>query len=65
MPAIMDSMSYVNLSTDLSDVKIQIALRVPVPYRDQLANEAARRRMSLNALLVEALMKQIPPRPAT
>jgi len=43
------------------DVKVSMNLRVPLSYRNQLIEEANVRSMSLNALLVLAVEREVPP----
>jgi predicted HicB family RNase H-like nuclease len=43
------------------DVTVQMNLRVPYHYREQLIAEAHKRNISINRLLVNALVTAIPP----
>ena len=45
-----------------ADVKVTMNLRVPLSYRNQLVKEANKRSMSINALLVHAMEKEVPPK---
>lgn len=51
-------------SPDISpaDVKVSMNLRVTLAYRNQLIDEAAKRGVSMNALLVHAVEKEVKPK---
>jgi len=46
---------------DPEDVSVQMNLRVPWFYREQLIAEAARQNISINRLLVNLLVRGLPP----
>lgn len=47
---------------DPQDVTVQLNVGVPWHYREQLAQEAAEQKMSLNRLVVNALVRIHPPK---
>jgi predicted HicB family RNase H-like nuclease len=48
-------------STDPKEVSVQMNLRVPWFYREQLIAEAHRQGISINRLLVNLLVRGLPP----
>ena len=43
------------------DITVQINLRVPYHYRETLTTEAERQHISMNRLIINALVASIPP----
>ena len=60
MPQVADPRNRV--PTDPLDVTVQLNVGVPYHYREQLAAEAAEQKMSLNRLVVNALVRSHPPK---
>jgi hypothetical protein len=63
----MDHMSIENITdpsparTEPSNVAVQMNIRVPYFYREQLIAEAHRQGMSINRFMVNLLVKAMPP----
>jgi predicted HicB family RNase H-like nuclease len=47
--------------SDPRDVSVQMNLRVPYHYREQLVAEAKRQGMSINRFLINLLVRSLPP----
>lgn len=46
---------------DAQDISVQLNVRVPYHYREQLVRLAQERRVSLNRFVVNALVRSVPP----
>lgn len=50
-----------HISDDPQDIAVQLNVKVPWHYREQLVRMAREQKLSLNRLVVNALVRSVPP----